>query len=122
MSTLRLEWQTLSSQYIGATEFTLGIMPLDIAVQCNDTKITRMLLDAQSNTLAPNQCSASLLHLAINQGKAVIVQMLLDAGADVSRQKPIFGTALHAAAWKKDDEIIKILLEAGSDVLARNMF
>lgn len=91
-----------------------GFTPLHSALQGNNTRTMRLLLDAVQDPNAKPRDRPLLLSVA-DTGRADLVRSLLDRGAD-PRARPAEGeTALHRAAAKGGAELIRMLVEAGLD-------
>ncbi|KAK6977531.1 ANK-REP-region domain-containing protein, partial [Favolaschia claudopus] len=86
------------------------------AIEKNQPKIVRMLLDAGADpNIAGGYCRTAL-HAAVYRKSEPIVKMLLDARADVNILGGEDETALQMAVDRQSEPIVKMLLDAGADV------
>lgn len=95
-----------------------GINPLRRAVEKNDKKLVRKLLDVQGielNELLESDGTTSLMHAAAH-GYTYILKKLIQAGADLNLPSQERNTALLWAVKNKQPKSVKILVDAGADL------
>lgn len=116
--------------------------PLELAIECGDRDIVKLLLDAGANVHGENDYGITPLHRAVFHADLEIVELLLDFGANVNARDNLGDTPLHDAA-KPDHSgdkffcakrglaprpdarvpknlIVKLLLEYGADASVKN--
>ena len=93
---------------------------LHYAVQLEDFKIVRLLLNVGTNVNIQDDNGKTALHYAFNSGNLELIQFLLDKGATIDLQDEKAKTALHYAARYGNLEMVKFLLQKGANVDSRN--
>jgi ankyrin repeat protein len=93
-----------------------GSTPLSWAVETQDARMVRLLLDAKARPDAARNAAAAPLLLACEHGEPQILTLLLDAGADVTRGRPDGIAPLALCAGTAPVEIVRRLLAGGAAV------
>ena len=92
--------------------------PLFAAVQTENTHIAKVLIENGANMNVRGNVGRSLLHIAVNKGKADMVEMLLKKGADVNACDS-YGSTPITSALTTSQEIVGILKKAGAKGVER---
>ena len=93
-------------------------MSLHKAIQNDNTKNARLLIEADANLNIQDYDGKTPLHFAIYKPNTEIAKLLIKAGADVKAIDKNGNTPLHNAIYKRNTEIAKLLIEKGADLNA----
>ena len=92
--------------------------PLHCAAQKGNTKIAKLLLDANATINSTYQKDGSTpLHIAAWFGRSDCVQLFITRGALIDSTNEHGSTPLHVAAWSNEPTCLSILLDNGADFL-----
>lgn len=99
---------------VNSKNFPLGKTPLHIAVEKDNLKVARMLLQWKANVNEPMDDNRTALHIAAAKRSSSMVKLLLDHGASVNPRKKLDGkTPLDIAVEYNCFDISKMLLNRG---------
>jgi uncharacterized protein len=93
-----------------------GSTPLSWAVESQDPRMVRLLLDARARPDAARNAAAAPLLLACAHGNPEVLTMLLDAGADARRTATGGISPLALCAGTAPPEVVARLIAAGAAV------
>lgn len=99
---------------VNEIDHNIFLTPLCLAIEQNQTEITRLLLNAGADP--NNYLDLTPLCLAARNGNIEIIRMLLSAGADVNIDMEDNYRSVMEAAYYGHLEIVKTLVEAGAEV------
>ncbi|KAJ9577103.1 hypothetical protein L9F63_006311 [Diploptera punctata] len=91
-------------------------------IQCGDTTMTQLLIDAGDDIHVVGHAGYTLLHDVAGGGYVDMAEILLDAGADINARATGGITPLHQAAMYGHLETCKLLISKGSAVDQRSDF
>lgn len=94
--------------------------PLLLAARMNNSKMSKLLIDAGCEVNVNNFKNDTALRIATAHDNIVLVKMLIDAKACVNVKDWDGGTAFMVAANHGNIEIAKMLVDAGADVHAED--
>jgi ankyrin repeat protein len=98
---------------------SLRSRPLFLAVQSDDIQQVSKLLDDHPKSISSETIMGdSLLHVAVESGKAEMVELIIDKGVDVNVQGDSRATPLHLAAMSGNLEIAALLINRNANVNA----
>lgn len=95
--------------------------PLMIAIQSNNFKIAKILIQAEADCEMPNKNKLTPLHFACKYGNKEIVEILLNKNVDVNVIDNTDSSPLYYAVDRQDPIITKMLIDHGADPLLRNI-
>lgn len=96
---------------------------LRMAINSRNINILKLFFEAIGDVKAKDYNGYPLLHLAVECGNSHIVKLLTNDGADVNEvnKKNLCNMPLHLAIEKSNNEnIVKVLIDAGANVDAKN--
>ncbi|KAJ9595612.1 hypothetical protein L9F63_013208, partial [Diploptera punctata] len=91
-------------------------------IQCGDTAMTQLLIDAGDDIHVGDHAGFTLLHDVAGGGYVDMAEILLDAGADINARATGGITPLHQAAMYGHLEMCKLLISKGCAVDQRSDF
>ena len=94
----------------------IGQSPLHLAIELNNFKIVKLLLEHKANANFENLSGKTLLQFAVSQGYVEIIKELLKFGAKVDLKDCFKMTPLRNAILSDRIDIAKILLEHGANM------
>ena len=103
-----------------------GYPAMQFAIQVDDRKIVKMLLDAGADPDIENKDPYFMtlndrpLHCAAEFHRDEIARMLIESGADVNARNEMLNTPLHEAVGREGLETIKLLLRHGASTTIKN--
>ncbi len=91
------------------------------ALQCQNVRAARLLLDSGVQVNARDPSGWTPLHLAAMSGRNDLVSILLDNGAEVNaREEQEQKTPLHLAAARENKDLTSLLLDNGAEVSSKD--
>jgi len=97
---------------------TDGNTPLSVAVQHDNLKIARLLLEKGAGINVQNIDKLTPLHQAVKNDRKDMVAFLLGKGCEVNGKGDMEMTALHYNAMQGNSEITRILIAKGASINA----
>ena len=119
----RHEWIKLFVEYnadLNVKNHNL-LSPLRLAVQNNDSLLTDLFLNSNSDINEADTLNGSLMWSALEKGNVVIAELLLDYGANIHNSNKMGNNLLmHELTNDARPEIVKFLIRNGIDVNQKN--
>jgi len=103
-----------------------GFFPLGGAVNCNHSKIVKLLISSGAHINMRSHCNWTPLYIAVDRGFTQIAQILISKGAllnvltKADYASPDRFAPIHIACEKNHVQIVKLLVKAGAKINLKN--